>query len=125
MRFGIKNGARVTWRAVKWLLLGLVGVELLSFAVITTSNWIIYGNLREGPKAVYDPYTLFQMAIPIWPTVDALGQDFPPQRVRTVWFFGGSTMGQSLGPDVGNAIAALIGQPQFWGVGQVDAQAVR
>lgn len=98
MAFGIKRSVRLVWRTVKWLLLGLVCLEILSFAVITTSNWIIYGNLREGPKAIYDPYTLFQMSIPIWPTADAVGRQLPPSLARTVWFFGGSTMRASNGP---------------------------
>lgn len=98
MAFGIKRGVRLAWRTGKWLLLGLVCVEILSFAVITTSNWVIYGNLREGPKAVYDPYTVFQMAIPIWPTVDAVGKQPAPKLTRSIWFFGGSTMRASNGP---------------------------
>lgn len=97
MRKGVQRWLRFGWRTVKWLLVGLVGLELLSFAVITTSNWVIYGNLREGPKAVYDPYTLFQMAIPIWPTWDEAGQALRPEPDRIVWFFGGSTMRASTG----------------------------
>jgi hypothetical protein len=96
--FGIKRGARLAWRTLRWLIVGLVCLEILSFAVITTSNWIIYGNLREGPKAVYDPYTLFQMANQIWPTVDAVGTPPRPELSRTIWFFGGSTMRASNGP---------------------------
>jgi hypothetical protein len=96
---GVKRCLALAWRAVKWAVIGLVCLEVLSFAVITTSNWIIYGNLREGPKAVYDPYTLFQMAVSIWPTVNAVGKEEPrPELTRSIWFFGGSTMRASNGP---------------------------
>lgn len=85
-------------KTVKWTLLAVLAVEVLAFAVITTSNWIIYGNLREGPKAVYDPYTLFLMENGIWPTANTEVINFHPELSRTIWFFGGSTMRASSAP---------------------------
>ncbi|MHC1791117.1 SGNH/GDSL hydrolase family protein [Solidesulfovibrio sp.] len=85
-------------KTAKWTLLAVLAVEVLAFAVITTSNWIIYGNLREGPKAVYDPYTLFLMENGIWPTANSEVINFHPELSRTIWFFGGSTMRASSAP---------------------------
>jgi lysophospholipase L1-like esterase len=85
-------------RTAKWCLLAVLGLEILCFAVITTSNWIIYGNLREGPKAVYDPYTLFLMENGVWPTAHCEVILNHPELSRTIWFFGGSTMRASSAP---------------------------
>ena len=85
-------------QTVKWCLIAVLAVEVLSFAVITTSNWIIYGNLREGPKAVYDPYTLFLMENGVWPTANCEVIPYYPEFSRTIWFFGGSTMRASSAP---------------------------
>lgn len=88
----MKRFFSLVWRGAKWGLAGLLFVELLSFAVITTTNWIIYGNLREGPKAVYDPYALFLMENGVWPTANNAIVDCYPELSKTIWFFGGSTM---------------------------------
>ena len=85
-------------KTVRWCILAALAVEVLSFAVITTSNWIIYGNLREGPKAVYDPYTLFLMENGVWPTANCEVVPNHPELSRTIWFFGGSTMRASSAP---------------------------
>ncbi len=86
------------WRVAKWALIGVLCLELLSFAVITTTNWIIYGNLREGPKAVYDPYALFLMGNGVWPTANTAYVDNHPELSKVIWFFGGSTMRSSTAP---------------------------
>lgn len=83
------------WKAAKWGVIGALCLEIISFAVITTSNWIIYGNMREGPRAVYDPYTLFLMANGIWPTSNNEVNKEYPELSRAIWFFGGSTMRSS------------------------------
>jgi hypothetical protein len=88
----------LVWKIAKWSLVGVACVELLSFAVITTTNWVIYGNLREGPKAVYDPYTVFLMENGIWPTANIAIVENHPELSRTIWFFGGSTMRASSAP---------------------------
>ncbi len=94
----MKRFFSVAWRSARWLVLGVLCLELLSFAVITTTNWIIYGNLREGPKAVYDPYALFLMENGIWPTAHVEVTKDHPELSRTIWFFGGSTMRASTAP---------------------------
>jgi hypothetical protein len=86
------------WKAAKWGVIGALCLEIVSFAVITTSNWIIYGNMREGPRAVYDPYTLFLMANGIWPTSNNEINKEHPELSRAIWFFGGSTMRSSTAP---------------------------
>lgn len=78
-------------RLAAWLVLAVLGVEALCMAVITTTNYLIYGNLREGPKAVYDPYALFLMDTGVWPTEHVAVSEVPALN-RTIWFFGGSTM---------------------------------
>uniref|UniRef100_I2PXG6 SGNH hydrolase-type esterase domain-containing protein n=1 Tax=Desulfovibrio sp. U5L TaxID=596152 RepID=I2PXG6_9BACT len=85
-------------KAAKWGLAAVVLLEVVSFAVITTTNWIIYGNLREGPKAVYDPYTIFLMENGVWPTANGAYVDYHPELSKVVWFFGGSTMRASTAP---------------------------
>ena len=91
----------------KWALAAVVFFEVLSFAVITTTNWIIYGNLREGPKAVYDPYALFLMGNGIWPTANGRIVENHPELSKTIWFFGGSTMRASTAPYQGSLPSLL------------------
>jgi len=76
---------------LKWLLIGVFGVELCSFLIISISNVILYGHLREGSRAVYDPYTLFLQTPAVRPTA---GNSISPDtsKNRTIWMFGGSTM---------------------------------
>jgi len=94
----VKRFFSLAGKTVKWCIIAVLAVEALSFAVITTSNWIIYGNLREGPKAVYNPYTLFLMENGVWPTANCEVVPFHPELSRTIWFFGGSTMRASSAP---------------------------
>lgn len=89
----------VLWRTVKWLAVAVLGIELLSFAVITTSNLVIYGHLREGPRAVYDAYSLFQMPDGFRPTAHVAPVAPKPELGRLIWFFGGSTMRASNDPE--------------------------
>ncbi|MGE4537359.1 MAG: SGNH/GDSL hydrolase family protein [Desulfovibrio sp.] len=94
----LKRFFSALWKTVKWGVIGVLCLEVLSFAVITTTNWIIYGNLREGPKAVYDPYALFLMGNGIWPTANTGYVENHPELSRVIWFFGGSTMRASAAP---------------------------
>ena len=94
----MKRYLLLAWRAVKWLAVGLLFLELLSFCVISTSNWILFGSLHEGPKAVYDAYSLFRMTIDVWPTSFVVNHPARKDLFRTIWFFGGSTMRASNGP---------------------------
>lgn len=106
------------FRAAKWLAIAVVCLEFFSFGVITAANWVIYGNLREGPKAVYDPYALFLMGNGVWPTANCAIVENHPELSRTVWFFGGSTLRASTAP-YERSIPSLLarelnatGQPQ-------------
>jgi lysophospholipase L1-like esterase len=76
---------------VKWLLTGLIFIELCSFLVIIGSNYWIYGQVRDGDPVRYDPYTLFVSERSPRPTVNN-----PPvaerRKYRLIWLFGGSTM---------------------------------
>jgi len=87
----LKRVLKTIVSTLKWLVLAVVFVELLSFAVISATNYLIYGELREGPKAVYDPYTIYLQSGGVWPTTDNKTSTTPADN-RTIWFFGGSTM---------------------------------
>ncbi len=87
----MKRFLKAALTTAKWLVLGVVFVEVLSFAVISATNYLIYGEVREGPKAVYDPYAIYLQSGGIWPTTDSRTSETPGDN-RTIWFFGGSTM---------------------------------
>jgi lysophospholipase L1-like esterase len=78
-----------TW--LKWLIVSAVLIEVLSFLVIITSNYLIYGQVRDGDPVRYDPYTLFVSEKSPRPTTHN-----PPapdrQTYKIIWLFGGSTM---------------------------------
>lgn len=76
---------------LKWLVIAVVAVEVCSFLIISISNIILYGHVREGSRAVYDPYTLFLQTPAVRPTTgNATSPE--PGKTRTIWVFGGSTM---------------------------------
>jgi len=87
----VKRAVRLIFRMVLWLAIAAVCVEAACFGAITLLNAIIYDNLREGPRAAYDPYALFLQQDGIWPTM-GIAQAEKPEDNRIVWFFGGSTM---------------------------------
>jgi lysophospholipase L1-like esterase len=72
---------------LKWLIGGLIFLEVASFLVICLSNYWIYGQLRDGELVHYDPYALFLEGVR--PTFNN-----PPsgKNILTFWFFGGSSM---------------------------------
>lgn len=74
---------------LKWALILVVSVELLAFAIVAVSNFVIYGHIREGSRAIYDPYTLFRSSEGVRKTVNLCPQ--PGKENRLVWLFGGST----------------------------------
>lgn len=76
---------------VKWMIVALVVVELLSFTIITVSNYILYGVAREGSSAFYDPYTLFLQNPPIRPTIGSKSSTDTSDNY-VIWIFGGSTI---------------------------------
>ena len=76
---------------IKWTIVAALGVELFCFILVSASNYIIYGQLREGSHAIYDPYTLFLQSTPVRPTANnSISPD--PTKNRTIWMLGGSTM---------------------------------
>lgn len=87
----MKRAVRLVLRLVLWIVVAAVCVEAACFGAITLLNYVIYDNLREGPRAVYDPYALFTQADGIWPTIGNVLADDPADN-RVIWFFGGSTM---------------------------------
>jgi lysophospholipase L1-like esterase len=87
----LKRVARLVATLIKWLLIVAVCTELCSFLIVTISNYIVYGQVREGTRAVYDPYALFLQSPSPRPTVgNSISQQ--PAMNRTIWMFGGSTM---------------------------------
>ena len=87
----MKKPMRMLGTLLKWIMIGALGVELFSFAVVSVSNFILYGHPREGSRAVYDPYTLFLQSPPVRPTAhNSVSPD--AGKSRTIWMFGGSTM---------------------------------
>lgn len=76
------------YRVTIWTCALFLGVELLAFAGISISNFIIYGHFKEGSRVQYDPYVLFLNVEGRRPT-----RNNPPDGTgRPVWMFGGSTM---------------------------------
>jgi len=82
-------GAFIT--VFKWLIIGVIFIEILCFLVISGSNYLIYGKVREGSRVRYDPYALFLNKGGVRPTAHN-----PPPPWKNphllIWMFGGSTM---------------------------------
>ncbi len=83
----------VHWVAVgfKLLIMTVVLVEVFSFLIVITSNYWIYGQLRDGERVHYDPYILFQTIG--YPRPTHHNPAAPEKgKVKSLWMFGGSTM---------------------------------
>jgi hypothetical protein len=72
----------------KWLIAGIILVEIASFLAISLSNYWIYGQIRDGERVNYDPYALFLEGVR--PTLN--NPAAPGPGAWTFWLFGGSTM---------------------------------
>lgn len=72
---------------LKWLVAGIIMLEIASFLAISLSNYWIYGQLRDGEQVNYDPFALFLEGVR--PTFN---NPSPGKEALTVWLFGGSTM---------------------------------
>lgn len=80
------------FKALKWIVLAAVFVEVGSFVLVSLTNYMVYGTMYEGTKYVYDPYVLFHSDhyprgtwnVPPDEQVDGPRLD--------LWLFGGSTM---------------------------------
>lgn len=89
--FNVLKVLRFLGIVLKWVVLGLIGLEVMSFIVISVTNVVLWGHAREGSRAVYDPYTLFLQAHGIRDT--AYGATSPDGKKDVlIWCFGGSTM---------------------------------
>jgi lysophospholipase L1-like esterase len=87
----VKKLFRFIFVVLKWFVLIVVSVEVLSFLAITISNFIMYGHAREGSRAVYDSYTLFLQNPAVRPTF--YNENSPDRsKGKIIWLFGGSTM---------------------------------
>lgn len=87
----MKRIFRLMFTGLKWLIAAVIAVEIFSFLIIMGSNYLIYGQVRDGDPVRYDPYTLFVSERSPRPTLNN-----PPapdrQKYRLIWLFGGSTM---------------------------------
>lgn len=84
--------------AIVFCFMAALFIEAISFTVVSLTNVILYGHIREGSRAVYDPYTLFLQTVAERRTVGNApileGHD-----TKTIWMFGGSTMRGSTDDD--------------------------
>lgn len=87
------------------LLLAALFIELASFSIVSLTNVILYGHIREGSRAIYQPYGLFRQS----PAIRSTTGNPPEAREDNthVWMFGGSTMRGST-PDDNLTIPSLV-----------------
>jgi hypothetical protein len=86
----LMNLCRFLGACAKWVLLALVTVEVLSFLIITSSNYLIFNQIREGTPAIYNPYALFLPPGGPRPTFNNAAAPAGPNH-HVIWIFGGST----------------------------------
>ena len=67
----------------------MVCIEIGSFLIVTASNYIIFGKIREGSRVLYDPYALYLNVEGVRPTAHNPPLADPP---NILWLLGGSTM---------------------------------
>jgi len=72
-------------------VIALVGLEVLSFIIVTLSTYFIYGQIREGEGVDYDPYAIYLNHQSNRLTAYS---PHPPdkRRHKIVWMFGGATV---------------------------------
>jgi len=87
----VRKVFRLVLSVVKWIAMGAICLEILSFLAISATNFLFYGHAREGSRAVYDSYTLFLQSSGPRPTANNSSSPDPAKN-RLVWMFGGSTM---------------------------------
>jgi hypothetical protein len=86
----VKKSLRLILSILKWMVITLAVLELMSFLVLTLGNLFIYGSVWEGSRVNYDAYTLFQEGPR--PTANNPSAPEPSKNHRAIWMFGGSTM---------------------------------
>ncbi|MGC8660849.1 MAG: hypothetical protein ACP5U1_17450, partial [Desulfomonilaceae bacterium] len=79
------------WKCLKIALLLLLSVELLSFALMSIQNYLLYGSVYSHVPVRYDPDTLFLMTDRVPPS-DYNSASADSKLNRIVWMFGGSTV---------------------------------
>jgi len=104
----VKRSFFIAWSIVKWGLIAIIAVEALSFCVIIASNYLIYGEAREGTRSTYDPYALYLMSDGGRATGNN-SYDPGSYMTKSVWFFGGSTMRASATSVFGTIPSMLAG----------------
>jgi lysophospholipase L1-like esterase len=102
---------------LKWLILGLICVELFSFLVITATNYLVFGQPWEGSPVNYDAYAMFLNVEGVQPTLHTPPQTGAPEAgkpPRRLWFLGGSTMRGGWvqpGETIPSYLSEIINQP--------------
>lgn len=104
----MRKACRAVRIALKWGVIGVVGVELTSFLVITLANLFVYGSIWEGSRVNYDGYTLFQEG-PRGTTNNPPANLGSSPDQRTIWMFGGSTMRGATDDDARTIPSVLAG----------------
>ena len=82
---------KTAWAVFKYFIYLIVCLEVISFLIVSATNYFMYGHFREGSRARYDPYALFVQAHGVRPTSFSY-QGPDGENVRLIWFLGGSTM---------------------------------
>lgn len=103
----MKKSLRLVLSLLKWAVIILVAVEVLSFLVLTLGNLFIYSSVWEGSRVNYDAYTLFQEGPR--PTANNPPASAASKEHRTIWMFGGSTMHGSSDDDAKTIPSFLAG----------------
>jgi hypothetical protein len=102
----LRNVGAALCRATIWICALLLSVELLAFAGISISNYLVYGHFKEGSRIKYDPYVFFLNEHGGRPT-----RNNPPDDTgRPVWMFGGSTMRGATNDDAQTIPSHLAGE---------------
>lgn len=81
---------QTAWWLIKWGVIALICLEILSFVIVTASIYLLYGQIREGEGVDYDPYAIY---INHQSNRRTLYNPNPPDKSRhkIIWMFGGST----------------------------------
>jgi lysophospholipase L1-like esterase len=86
----LRKFLRLIVSALKLLVVAVVAIEVLAFLLISASNYLLCGQVREGDRVRYDPYALFLNLK--GPRATANNPPDMAAPVKTAWLLGGSTM---------------------------------
>jgi len=87
----MRNFFQKVWWLIKWGVIALISLEILSFVIVTLSIYLIYGQIREGEGVDYDPYAIYLNQ------KNNRHTSYNPnpidrKRHKIIWVFGGSTI---------------------------------